>query len=151
MSLPKSLSEHLKESLVAAMKAKDELRTSTLRMVKAAFKNAEIDKRSALSETEMVAILQKLKKQRFDSIEQFTKANRHDLADKEKLEVVIIEEFLPKAMSESELVVLIDQVAATMTGLTMKDMGKLIKAVMEKAAGRGDGKVVSELVKKKLS
>jgi len=151
MSLPKSLNENLKESLVAAMKAKDELRTSTLRMVKAAFKNAEIDKRSALSESEMAAILQKLKKQRFDSIDQFTKANRHDLADKEKLEVAIIEEFLPKAMAESELVALVDQVAATMEGLTMKDMGKLIKAVMEKAQGRGDGKVVSELVKKKLS
>lgn len=146
-----SLSEQLKVALVAAMKAKDELRTSVLRMVKAAFKNAEIDKRSALTDTEMVAILQKLKKQRFDSIDQFTKANRHDLADKEKLEVVIIEEFLPKAMSESELMALVDQEMASMGAVTIKEMGKLIKAVMEKAQGRGDGKVVSELVKKKLS
>ena len=138
--------------MVAAMRSKEELKLSTLRMVKAALKNKEIDKRAALDEKEEIAVLSTLVKQRKDSIEQFTKGNRLELARKEADEIVIIEAYMPKAVGEDEVVAAVRATIAEMVSPTMKDMGNVMKATMAKFAGaRVDGKLVSETVKKELA
>ena len=146
-----ALQEKIQKSLVTAMKAKEELRVSTLRLVRAAIKNAEIEKKKPLEDEEIFAVLRKLAKQRNDSIDQFDKAGRKDLSDKERAELKILNEFLPQTLSKEELQKLIAEVAQEISASTMKDMGKLMKAVMAKAGGRADGRLVSELVKNKLS
>jgi uncharacterized protein YqeY len=147
-----SISERVQKDMVEAMKAKSELRLSTLRMVKAALKNKEIDKRAALDEKEEMQVLSTLIKQRKDSAEQFTNGNRLELAKKELAEIVIIEEYLPKAVGEAEIDAAVAATIAEMGSPTMKDMGLVMKATMAKLAGaRVDGKLVSEAVKKALS
>jgi uncharacterized protein YqeY len=147
-----SISEQVQKDMVAAMRSKEELKLSTLRMVKAALKNKEIDKRAALDEKEEIAVLSTLVKQRKDSIEQFTKGNRLELARKEADEIVIIEAYMPKAVGEDEVVAAVRATIAEMGSPTMKDMGNVMKATMAKFAGaRVDGKLVSETVKKELA
>jgi uncharacterized protein YqeY len=147
-----SISEQVQKDMVAAMRSKEELKLSTLRMVKAALKNKEIDKRAALDEKEEIAVLSTLIKQRKDSIEQFTKGNRLELARKEADEIVIIEAYMPKAVGEDEVVAAVRATIAEMVSPTMKDMGNVMKATMAKFAGaRVDGKLVSETVKKELA
>ena len=147
-----SISEQVQKDMVAAMRSKEELKLSTLRMVKSALKNKEIDKRAALDEKEEIAVLSTLVKQRKDSIEQFTKGNRPELAKKEADEIVIIETYMPKAVGEEEVVAAVRATIAEMGSPTMKDMGNVMKAVMAKFAGaRVDGKLVSETVKKELA
>jgi len=145
------LQEHIQKAMVEAMKSKETLRVSTLRLIRAAIKNVEIEKKKTLKDAEIIPVLQKMTKQRFDSIEQFEKASRQDLADKEKKELEILKEFLPPALSKEELQTLIDEVAKEISATSMQDMGKLMKAVMAKAQGCADGRMVSELVKGKLS
>ena len=147
-----SITEQIQKDIVASMKAKQELRLSTLRMAKSALKNKEIDKRAPLDEKEEIAILSTLIKQRKDSIEQFTKGNRPELAQKEADEIVIIEGYMPKAIGEEEIVATVKAVIAEMGSPTMKDMGTVMKTAMARFGGaRVDGKVVSETVKKELS
>jgi uncharacterized protein len=147
-----SISEQVQKDMVAAMRSKEELKLSTLRMVKAALKNKEIDKRASLDEKEEIAVLSTLVKQRKDSIEQFTKGNRLELARKEADEIVIIEAYMPKAVGEDEVVAAVRATIAEMGSPTMKDMGNVMKATMAKFAGaRVDGKLVSETVKKELA
>jgi len=146
--------EQVQKDMVEAMKAKEELRLSTLRMVKAALKNKEIDKRAPLNDQEAMAVLNTLIKQRKDSIEQFTKGGRQELADKEAAEIKIIEGYLPKAVGEEEIASTVRAVIAEMGSPSLKDMGTVMKNVMAKFAQSGarvDGKVVSETVKKELS
>jgi uncharacterized protein YqeY len=146
-----SISEQVQKDMVAAMRSKEELRLSTLRMVKAALKNKEIEKRAALEEKEELAVLSTMIKQRKDSIEQFTKGNRLELAKKEGDEIAIIEAYMPKAVGEEEIVAAVRATIAEMGSPTMKDMGNVMKAVMARFAGaRVDGKVVSEAVKREL-
>lgn len=146
-----SLSEQIQNDITAAMKARDERRLSTLRMVKTALKNKEIDKRAPLTDPEAQAVLATLIKQRKDSVEQFTKGGRKDLADKEAAEIVLIETYLPKAMGEDEIAATVRAVIAEMGAPTLKDMGQVMKAAMARFGGaRVDGKVVSEIVKKEL-
>lgn len=136
------------------MKAREEHRLSTLRMVKSALKNKEIDKRAALDDQEAMAVLNTLIKQRKDSIEQFTKGGRKELADREAAEIVIIEGYMPKAASEEEIANVVQATISEMGSPTMKDMGAVMKNAMAKFAGaatRVDGKVVSEWVKRLLS
>jgi uncharacterized protein YqeY len=147
-----SIGEQVQKDMVAAMRSKEELKLSTLRMVKAALKNKEIDKRAALDEKEEIAVLSTLVKQRKDSIEQFTKGNRPELARKEADEIVIIETYMPKAVGEEEVVAAVRATIAEMGSPTIKDMGNVMKATMAKFAGaRVDGKLVSETVKKELA
>ena len=147
-----AIPEQVQKDMVEAMKTKQELRLSTLRMVKAALKNKEIDKREPLTDQEAMAVLNTLIKQRKDSIEQFTKGGRQELANKESAEIVIIEGYLPKAIGEVEISATVKSVIAEMGSPTMKDMGTVMKNVMAKFAGaRVDGKVVSETVKRELS
>jgi len=149
-----TLSEQIQKDITAAMKAREEQRLSTLRMVKTALKNREIEKRAPLDDKESQQVLSTLIKQRKDSIEQFTKGGRQDLADKEAAEIKLIETYLPRAAGEEEIVAGVKAVIAEMGSPTMKDMGSVMKNVMARfsAAGmRVDGKQVSEAVKKELA
>ena len=149
-----TLSEQVQKDMTAAMKARDELRLSTLRMMRAALKNKEIDKRAALDDREAQQVLQTMIKQRKDSIEAFVKGGRQELADKEQAEIVLIETYLPKAIGETEITDAVKASIAEMGSPTMKDMGTVMKSVMAKFAASGarvDGKVVSETVKRELS
>ena len=149
-----SLSEQIQEDITTAMKARDEHRLSTLRMVKSALKNREVEKMAPLDDKESQQVLSTLIKQRKDSVEQFTKGGRQELADKEAAEIVLIESYLPKAAGEEEIVAGVRAVIAEMGSPTMKDMGIVMKNAMAKFAAQGirvDGKVVSEAVKKELA
>ena len=147
-----SLTEQVQKDLTAAMRARDELRLSTLRMMKSSLKNKEIDKRAPLDEKEELQVLSTMIKQRKDSIEAFEKGNRPELAKKEAEEIAIIETYMPKSLGEEEVVAAVKAAIAEMGSPTMKDMGTVMKTVMAKFAGvRVDGKLVSETVKKELA
>jgi uncharacterized protein YqeY len=150
-----SLIEQIQKDITDAMKARDEQRLSTLRMVKTALKNREIDKMAPLDDKESQQVLSMLINQRKDSIEQFTKGGRQEMADKEAAEIKLIENYLPKAASADEIAAGVKAVIAEMaTPPAMKDMGNVMKAAMARFAGAGmrvDGKVVSEAVKKELA
>jgi len=153
-----SLVKKVDQDMIAAMKARDAERLLTIRMMKTAFKNKEIEKREAITDAEASQILTTMIKQRRDSIEQFTKGNRPELAAKEAAEIVLIEEYMPKAASEEEIRHLvtstIDDLAVSGVQPGPKDMGMVMKAVQEriKEAGiRADGRVVSEAVKARLA
>lgn len=138
--------------MIAAMKAHEELRLSTLRMALSALKAKAIDKRTALDEKEELATLSTMIKQRKDSAEQFTKGGRPELAEKEVAEIAILEGYMPKAAGEAEVAAAVDAVVAEMGAPTIKELGLVMKGVMAKFAGaRVDGKLVSDLVRKKLS
>jgi uncharacterized protein YqeY len=148
-----TISEQIQKDMVDAMRSRDELRLSTLRMVKAAIKLKEVDKRAVLDDKETQQILSTLIKQRRDSIEQFTKGGRQELADKEADEIKIIEHYLPKAMGEEQISEAVKATISEMGSPTMKDMGTVMKNVMAKLQATGarvEGKTVSELVKKAL-
>jgi uncharacterized protein YqeY len=148
-----TISEQIQKDMVDAMRSRDELRLSTLRMVKAAIKNKEVDKRSPLDDKETQQILSTLIKQRRDSIEQFTKGGRQELADKEAAEIKMIEHYLPKAMGEEQIAEVVKATIAEMGSPTLKDMGTVMKNVMAKLQATGarvEGKTVSDQVKKSL-
>jgi len=148
------LVEQIQKDITAAMKARDEARLSTLRMVKTALKNREIEKMAPLDDKEAQQILSTLIKQRRDSIEQFTKGGRKEMADKEAAEIVLIETYLPKAASEADITAGVKATISEMGSPTMKDMGTVMKNAMARFAAQGmrvDGKVVSEAVKKELA
>jgi len=147
-----TLTQQVQKDMVAAMRAREELRLSTVRMMKAALQNKRIEKRADLDEKEELQVLSTMIKQRKDSIEQFEKGNRPELVQKEAQEIVIIEAYMPKAVGEEEIVATVRAVIAEMGSPTMKDMGTVMKNVMAKFGGaRVDGKVVSEAVKKQLA
>jgi uncharacterized protein YqeY len=149
-----SLTEQIQKDIVAAMKAREEHRLSTLRMVKSALKNREVEKMAPLDEKESQQVLTTLIKQRKDSVEQFTKGGRQEMADREAAEIVLIESYLPKAAGEAEIIAGVKAAIAEMGSPTMKDMGTVMKTAMAKFAAqsiRVDGKVVSEAVKKELA
>jgi hypothetical protein len=149
-----SLVEQIQKDIVAAMKAREEQRLSTLRMVKSALQHKQIEKMAPLDEKESQAVLPTLIKQRKESVEQFTKGGRQEMADKEAAEIVLIESYLPQAAGEAEVVAGVKAVIAEMGAPTMKDMGNVMKQAMARfsAAGmRVDGKVVSEAVKRELA
>jgi uncharacterized protein len=148
------LIDQIQQDMTSAMKARDEQRLSTLRMVKTALKNREIEKMAPLDDKESQQVLSSLIKQRRDSIEQFTKGGRHEMAEKEAAEIKLIETYLPKAAGEAEIVAGVKAVIAEMGSPTMKDMGVVMKNSMARfqAAGmRVDGKQVSDIVKRELS
>ena len=146
------LVDQIQKDIVTAMKAKDEARLSTLRMVKSALQLKTVEKMSPLDDKESQAVLNTLIKQRKESIEQFTKGGRQELADKEASEITIIEAYMPKAVGDAEIVTAVRATIAEMGSPTMKDMGTVMKNTMAKFAGaRVDGKVVSEAVKKELA
>jgi len=144
----------IQKDMTEAMKSRDEQRLSTLRMVKTALKNREIEKMGPLDDKESQQVLGTLIKQRKDSIEQFTKGGRKELADKEAAEIKLIETYLPKAASEEQIVEGVKAVIAEMGSPTMKDMGTVMKNAMARFAAAGvrvDGKQVSDVVKRELA
>jgi uncharacterized protein len=155
-----TIGERLGMDIITAMKAREQEKLTTLRMVKSALKNREIDKREPLTDAEEQAILTTLLKQRRESVEQFTKGNRPELAAKEQVEIALIEGYMPKAASEDDLRAMVVSAIAQVTtdnGGTRpgpKDMGTVMKAAQQKIAASGvraDGKLVSELVKAELA
>ena len=146
-----SLQERVSSEIKTAMLAKDADRLSVLRMLKSALGYAQIERKTEnLSDGDVVAIVQKEVKKRRDSIEQFEKGGRAELATKEKQEITVLESFLPKAFSADELEQLVKATIQELGATSKKDMGPVIKAVQAKAAGRADGKTVSGLVGKLL-
>ena len=146
-----SLRQQITADLTAAMKSRDAARTSTLRMVKAALQNREIEKGGALDEGEMIKLLRSMVKQRHDSIEQFEKGGRQDLVEKESEEVKVIEAYLPQPPSRAEIEQAVAAAISETEATTMKDMGKVMKAAQTHLAGKNaDGRTVSEIVKAKL-
>ena len=147
-----SLKEQIIADMTAAMKARDAARTSTLRMVKAAIMNREKEGGAQLTDEDVMKLLRSQVKQRRDSVEQYQKAGRQELADKETAEIAIIESYLPQAASAAEIEQAVSEAIANTGASTMKEMGTVMKAAMVKLAGKNaDGRLVSEAVKKKLS
>ena len=147
-----ALSKQIVTDLTAAMKAQDAAKMSTLRMVKAAMMNRQIEKGSELDDEDMQKLLRSLVKQRRDSIEQYEKAGRQALVDKEQAEINVIETYLPKAATQEEIEQIIAAVIAETGATSMKDMGKVMKAAQAALAGKNaDGRLVSEVVKAKLA
>ena len=146
-----SLKERITSDMTAAMKSKEAARLSTLRMVKAAVQNREIEKGDALTDEELTKLLQSLVKQRRDSVEQYEKAARAELAEKERAEIAVIEEYLPRAATREEIERAVEEAVAETGASSLKEMGALMKAALARLAGRNaDGRVVSEVVKSKL-
>ena len=147
-----SLSDRLTEDLKHAMKSRDQLRMDVIRMVKAAVLNKEFELKRDLDDAEMSRVMTTLVKQRRESVEQFEKAQRTELAAKERKEIEIIESYLPKPLSPQELEAIVVAAVAATGSRTQKDMGVVMKAVMARLAEQSvDGKQVSDLVKSKLS
>jgi uncharacterized protein len=147
-----SLKQQIIADLTTSMKAQTAARTSTLRMVKAAMINQEIEKGGEIDDQEMLKLLKSMVKQRHDSAEQYEKGGRQDLADKEKAEIEVIESYLPQAASREKIEAAIIAAIAETAATSMKDMGKVMKAAQARLAGNNaDGRTVSEIVKEKLA
>lgn len=147
-----TLKDQIISDMTAAMKAKDAARTSTLRMIKAAIMNREKEGGGAVTDEDVLKLLRSQVKQRRDSVEQYQKARRQELVDKETAEIAVIESYLPQAASEAEIEEAVSQAIAETGATSMKDMGAVMKAVMPKLAGKNaDGRTVSETVKKRLT
>jgi uncharacterized protein len=143
--------ERINGDLTAAMKNKEAERLSTLRMVKTALKNREIEKMAPLTDEEAIRTLQSLVKQRRDSIEQYKQGGRPELAEKEAAEIKIIEEYLPAALDDAAITTIVEEAIAQTGAKSMKEMGNVMKAVMARLAGQTvDGKLVNQIVKSKL-
>jgi uncharacterized protein YqeY len=147
-----NLNEQIISDLTASMKAQDAQRTSTLRMVKAAMMNRKIEKGAELDDDEMQKLLRSLVKQRRDSIEQYEKAGRQELVDKEQAEIAVIETYLPQAASQQEIETAVLAAIAETGATSIKDMGRVMKATQSAlAAKNADGKIIADTVKSKLS
>ncbi|MDD4980165.1 MAG: GatB/YqeY domain-containing protein [Candidatus Omnitrophica bacterium] len=146
------LEEKIFNDYKEAMKNRDSLKSSVLSFLRASFMNTAIEKKKKnLDDNDCIAVIKKQIKQRQDSIEQFQKGNRQDLADKENKELDILKSYVPAEMSVDEIQKIIEEVILSVAASGMKDMGKVMKEVNAKIAGRADGKLVSDLVKTKLS
>lgn len=149
-----SLKDQITADIKTAMKSKDKVRLETVRSIKKVLLEKEVSVRPSgqeeLTETQELEVLSQLAKQRRDSIAQYQQAGRDDLADAEAQELAIIEEYLPKQLSEDEIGAVIDEILAETGAQSPKDMGKVMGPVMQKLKGRADGKVVQEMVKQKL-
>jgi uncharacterized protein YqeY len=147
-----SLSEQIQKDIVTAMKAKDEMRLSVLRMVKSAFQLKQVEKMRPLDGPESIQLLQTLAKQRKESIDQFAKGGRQDLVDKETSELKILETYLPAGASQGEMDAAISKAIADTGATSMKQMGAVVKAAKEALTGKAvDGKALSDLVRERLS
>ncbi|HXJ08063.1 MAG TPA: GatB/YqeY domain-containing protein [Burkholderiales bacterium] len=145
------LKQQINDDVKTAMRAKDSARLSTLRLLTAAMKQKEVDERIELDDAQVLAILEKMIKQRRESIAQFEKAARQDLVDKEKAEIAVLSAYLPQRMSDAEIQKAIETVISETGASGAKDMGKVMAALKSRLAGRADMGQVSNLVKSKLS
>ncbi|NTV49493.1 MAG: GatB/YqeY domain-containing protein [Geobacteraceae bacterium] len=146
-----TLKEQLNDAMKAAMKARDTLRLSAVRMVNAVIKNREIDTRTELNDQAVIDVISSLAKQRRESIRMFREGNRIELAEKEELELAILLEFLPTQLGPDEIDSLIIRTIQDISAQGVKDMGRVMKAVTPLTAGKADGKVVSDAVRRLLA
>ncbi len=146
-----TIKEQIMADMKAAMKAHDAGRLGAIRLLMAAIKQKEVDERIQCADADIISIIAKLVKQRHDSIEQYTAANRQDLADKEQAEIDVLSAYLPKPLSEEEIVAIIDEAIASIGASGMAAMGKVMGAVKPKLTGRADMGKVSALIKQKLT
>ncbi len=147
-----ALRDQIMNDIKDSMRAKDMAKLNALRMVQSAFKNREIELRpEPMSEDEHIAVLKKLAKQRKESIEQYQAANRQDLADAEAAELKLLEQYLPAQMSKEQVEKIVAEVIAAVGATTVKEMGAVMKEVQARTAGTADNKLVSELIKAKLT
>lgn len=147
-----SLKEKILEDIKVAMKAKEADRLSAIRMLQSAVKNREIELRPAvITDQDIMGVVKKQAKQRKDSIEEFAKAGRTDLVDKEKFELGVLEAYLPAQMTQDQVATIVAEVIAAQSATSAKQMGAVIKEVMVRTGGQADGKMISEMVKSKLS
>ena len=146
-----SLKKQITEAMKDAMRAKAKVRLGTIRLIQADIKRIEVDERIEVDDTRVLAILDKMVKQRRDSIKQYEDAGRQELADVEQAEIEVIQEFLPEALSEDELTAMIDDAIASTGAESMKDMGKVMGIIKPKIQGRADVGAVSGLIKGKLN
>ncbi|WP_299239477.1 GatB/YqeY domain-containing protein [Sulfurihydrogenibium sp.] len=141
----------LQEEMKAAMKSGDKEKLSTIRMLISEIKKVQIDSKKELTDEEIISILQKYIKQRKEAYTQYEQAGRKDLAEKELKEIEIVQQFLPPPLSEEELIKIVEETIQEVGASSIKDMGKVVKAVMDKVKGRAEGSVISKIVKEKLS
>ncbi|HDD53122.1 MAG TPA: GatB/YqeY domain-containing protein [Thermosulfidibacter takaii] len=146
-----SLKDRVLQDMKEAMKARDQLRLSTLRLLVSEIKNREIDAKGELKDEDILALIQKAVKQRQDSIAQYEKGGRQDLAEKEKAEMEILKAYLPEELSKEAILKIIDQAIAATGASSPKEMGRVMREVMPRVKGRADGKLVNELVRKRLA
>ncbi|MEW8027332.1 MAG: GatB/YqeY domain-containing protein [Candidatus Thiodiazotropha sp.] len=145
------LKEQILDDVKAAMKAKAKARLGTLRLITAAIKQREVDERTELDDTQVLAILEKMIKQRRDSIKQYESAGRQELAEQEKSEIAIIEAYMPAGLSDDEITAMIDNAIAESNASGMQDMGKVMGLLKPRMQGRAEMGKVSGLVKQKLT
>jgi hypothetical protein len=146
-----SLEERLVEEMKQAMKSNEKLRLSTIRMIRSALKNKEIELRKKLEDEEVVKVIQAMVRKGEESVEQFQTGGRTDLVEKEKKEIEILKSFLPQPLTHEEILKIIDQSIQETQASSPKDIGKVMKSVMPKIGGKADGKLINQLVKEKLS
>ena len=146
-----NIREGLKQAMTEAAKGRDQVRLDTVRMVVSAIRYKEIEKKGPLENDELLRLISSLCKQRRESIEQFSQGGRQDLVDKETREIQILESFLPKQLSPTEVETLVKRVIGELGAAGPKDMGRVMKVVVSQVAGQADGKVVSDIVKRALS
>ncbi|MEC0230318.1 GatB/YqeY domain-containing protein [Paenibacillus alba] len=145
-----SLSDRLNEDMKQAMKSQDKFKLSVIRMVRSTIKNQEIDLKRALDDNEVLDVLTREIKQRKDSLQEFTKAGRDDLADSLKAELVILAEYMPQQLSEEEVKAIVQQTIQQIGASSKADMGKVMTALMPQVKGRADGKLINQLVQQLL-
>ena len=146
-----SLSQQLTEAMKESMRAMDSLRLNTIRQIRTSVKNKEIDDRRELSDQEIIGVISTLVKQRKESTQLYREGDRPDLAEKEEQEMAVLQEFLPAQLGEEEIRSIIEEAIAETGAASMKDMGKVMKVVTGRTLGRADGRLVSDLVKVRLS
>lgn len=145
------ITETIKKRIIVAMKAKDEIRLSTLKLLSSELYNAKIEKQEDLNEKEEIAIVRREAKKRRDAIEAYKKAEAFERAEKEEKELKILQEFLPKDMSEEELIKIVDETVTETGAKSLQEMGRVIGVVMGKVKGQADGGKIAEMVKTKLT
>ena len=146
-----SLEERLVEEMKQVMKSNDKLRLSTIRMIRSALKNKEIELRKKLTDEDIVKVVQGMVRKGEESVEQFQAGGRTDLVEKEKREIEILKSFLPQPLSQEEILKIIDQSIQETQASSPKDIGKVMKSVIPKIGGKADGKLINQLVKERLS
>jgi len=146
-----SLAERLEDEMKSALRAGDKLRLSVIRMARAAVKNREIEDRGKLDDDTIVKVISGLVKKGEESLGHFQQANRSDLIEKQEEELKVLRSFLPQPLSRDEILTLIEETVKETKALDMRDLGKVMKSLMPKIAGRADGKAVQQMVREKLS
>ena len=146
-----SLEERLVEEMKEAMKANDKLRLSTIRMIRSALKNKEIEARKKLDDEDVMRVIQGMIRKGEESLEQFQAGGRADLVEKEQKEIEVLKSYLPHPISREEIVKIIDETIKETQASSLKDLGKVMKSVMPKLGGKADGKLINQLVRERLS